>query len=1101
MSKNKKKLNDPLNISKSEILDLIETTLTRSGVSYKLRNVLLNRIVEGLEIYPGDSVEQEFAYELLYAFRHLLQHGIEHFGSRPGRKFEPVDIETFVCSSDYMGQAEFVRPAILSELKRLFEPDRNKYHEAILGGCVSYDMLISEADGGLPTLKERLIRDAVPVLVAKDTGIEISPTDGTRPSGKMKALQIDLSNGMRLKCSYDHKVHIYRNGYKMIPSIQLMTGDYVICPREIETIPSVFLSNEEARLLAYFSASGSFEKTRARYAGANTQSVDDALHCLQTLGFAGKIDESDDGFYKELYIIENKKSGFYDWIRERVIPETKNATVPEVICRSSNIAVSHFLNAVWACNGTVYTGTKKSPPRFILAMASERFIRQVQLLLLRFGIQARIKLLRQFDKRKNKTTYIWFLTVQGVHDLYKFIANVGLVLGKEEKCVQIYDYCSITKPNTNVDILPITHGDLSDLMVSAKIVRGRNNNWVKLSATKNCRVSRDLFEKWLSDYSHTPLGMELNAKFPADISFIQIKSITPLQKRIEVGDIGAYNGNRYIANGISIHNSIGSGKNYFTDMALAYVIYDLSSYHSPSLEFGLAPGSSIVFMMQSASIKLAKGVLFSQFKNRIALSPYFMKKFPFEKKVKTELRFPDNIIVVPLSSTDTAALGLNIFGGALDELSFLSVISGSKKIGREGGVYDQAETLYNTVKRRMESRFMVLGKIPGKLFLVGSANYPGNFIDRKIQETELKIAAGENVTTFVMNMAQWESLPANRFSGETFKIEMPSENTHGKIVETDEEPTLGAEIKEVPVEYKDSFEKDFDGSLRDIAGVSVGSISKFIRNIEKITLAAEKHTNIFEGNQLFISDTIDQRKIHTSESMINMDYLMNHLDPTTRMGGHIDLALTGDSLGIAIGRVFGFTRSKSQDPLSTVEETLPIFCIDGAASIVPTPNREIDLFAVRDLILFLKKHINIVFITMDSYESAMMLQSFRTNRISSTVQSVDRTTQPYKDLKTAILTERIMYPNSPVLLKEIKSLIHDPRTDKIDHPAQGRGSKDISDCVAAIVHRFSTRRTSYRTDGQSGRPSNIGNRPQGSGNRPKDTDSRRIRTNNSGRLI
>jgi len=397
---------------------------------------------------------------------------------------------------------------------------------------------------------------------------------------------------------------------------------------------------------------------------------------------------------------------------------------------------------------------------------------------------------------------------------------------------------------------------------------------------------------------------------------------------------------------------------------------------------------------------------------------------------------------------------------------------------------------------------MILGKIPGKLFLVGSANYPGNFIDRKIQETELKIAAGENVTTFVMNMAQWESLPANRFSGETFKIEMPSENTHGKIIEKDEEPTLGAELKDVPVEYKDSFEKDFDGSLRDIAGVSVGSISKFIRNIEKITLAAEKHTNIFEGNQLFISDTIDQRKIHTSESMINMDYLMNHLDPTTRMGGHIDLALTGDSLGLAIGRVFGFTRSKSQDPLSTVEETLPIFCIDGAASIVPTPNREIDLFAVRDLILFLKKHINIVFITMDSYESAMMLQSFRTNRISSTVQSVDRTIQPYKDLKTAILTERILYPNSPVLLKEIKSLIHDPRTDKIDHPAQGRGSKDISDCVAAIVHRFSTRRTSYRTDGQTGgRPVNAGNRPQGSGNRLKDTDSRRIRTNNSGRLI
>jgi hypothetical protein len=267
-------------------------------------------------------------------------------------------------------------------------------------------------------------------------------------------------------------------------------------------------------------------------------------------------------------------------------------------------------------------------------------------------------------------------------------------------------------------------------------------------------------------------------------------------------------------------------------------------------------------------------------------------------------------------------------------------------------------------------------------------------------------------------------------------------------------------------------------------------------------LAAEKHDTIFESNQLFSSDIIDQRLIHSDEDMVNMDYLVNRLDPHTRMGIHIDLALSGDSLGIAIGRVFGFTRAKSKDLRSTSEETLPIFCIDGASSIVPPPNREIDLFAVRDLVLFLKKHINIVFVTMDSYESAMMMQSFRTHRISSTVQSVDRTTQPYKDLKTAILTERVMYPNNPTLLKEIKSLIHDPRTDKIDHPARG-GSKDISDCVASLIYRFASRKTSYRMGRESGRPKIAGNRPRGTMQpHGTETETRRVRTSKDhGRLI
>jgi len=551
---------------------------------------------------------------------------------------------------------------------------------------------------------------------------------------------------------------------------------------------------------------------------------------------------------------------------------------------------------------------------------------------------------------------------------------------------------------------------------------------------------------------------------------------------------------------VILGGGIGTGKNYFTDLSLSYIIYDLSSYYSPQLEFGLAPGSSIIFMMQSASIELAKAVMFNQFKARIALSPYFTKQFPFDPKIKTKLHFPNDIIVMPLSSMDTAALGLNIYGGAQDELSFRPVVKSSKKIGRKEGIYDQAAASYNQVIRRIESRFLILGKIPGKLFLIGSASQPGNFIDRKIQEVNAKKAAGQEVTTFVMSMAQWESLPSDRYSKETFRIELPNENTMGKILAKEEEPSLGAEIIEAPVDFRVRFEDDFEGSLRDIAGIAVGSVSKFIRNVEKITLAAEKHSEIFEGQQLFVADEMDQRAFETSESMVNMKYISEHLDSHTKMGAHIDLALTGDSAGLGIGRIFDFQKSKSEDLQTTEGEILPIFCIDGAVSIVPPPNREINLFSIRDLILFLKGYLNIAFVTFDSYESAMMMQSFRNHRISSTVQSVDRTPQPYLDFKTAILTERMLYPNHPILLKEIRNLLRDPETGKIDHPADG--TKDIADCVAGVVYRFSHARTSYRpSDGLGGRPKTQGHRPQGQNklgaNKP---EVRRIRTD-KGRII
>lgn len=491
--------------------------------------------------------------------------------------------------------------------------------------------------------------------------------------------------------------------------------------------------------------------------------------------------------------------------------------------------------------------------------------------------------------------------------------------------------------------------------------------------------------------------------------------------------------NRY--HEVILGGSIGSGKNYFTDMALAYVIYDLSSYYSPQVEFGLAPGSSIYFMMQSASIQLAKSVIYNQFKARISLCSYFVNNFPYDKKTRTKLIFPSDIIVTPLSSTDTSALGLNIYGGIIDEMSFLSVVSASKKAGKAGREYNQAKELYNTVLRRMESRFMVLGKLPGKLFLVGSANYPGNFIDTKINETITATESGKEVPTFVMSMAQWESLPKDRFSGKKFSIELPNENTQGKILEKGEKPSSSdSEIKEVPVEYKDKFEKDFEGSLRDIAGIAIGTVSKFIRNVDKISLCAKKHKEIFEGKQLFISDKIMQKEVSSPEDIINFDFLEHVIDRNVEIGGHLDLAKSEDSLGLALGEVFGHTKTVYPGPSGEdYEEVLPVFCIDGAFSLVPPPNGEIDLFMIRDLILYLKDYLNIRFVNMDSWESAMMMQSFRRHRISSTIQSVDKSPQPYKDLKTAILTERLIFPDSKIIVSEIKNLIRTPDTGKIDH--------------------------------------------------------------------
>lgn len=140
--------------------------------------------------------------------------------------------------------------------------------------------------------------------------------------------------------------------------------------------------------------------------------------------------------------------------------------------------------------------------------------------------------------------------------------------------------------------------------------------------------------------------------------------------------------------------AIGIGKNYFADLAMAYQLYLLSVYWNPQAEFDLAPGSNIVFIMQSMKLQLAQKVVFEQFGQRLALSPYFKKFFPADASLKTEMRFPCNIMILPVGGQDTGAIGMNVFGGVIDEMNFMARTLGSTAVRyTHEEEFDQAERL------------------------------------------------------------------------------------------------------------------------------------------------------------------------------------------------------------------------------------------------------------------------------------------------------------------------------------------------------------------------------------------------------------------------
>lgn len=559
----------------------------------------------------------------------------------------------------------------------------------------------------------------------------------------------------------------------------------------------------------------------------------------------------------------------------------------------------------------------------------------------------------------------------------------------------------------------------------------------------------------------------------------QKKSLRPAVKKALLGFYENYDNTIEVVFG----GATGIGKTYMAAIVMLFMVYRLSCYHNPQLEFFLAPGTSIVFSVQSASLNLAKKVAFDAIGGLCKQSNYFMQHFMYDKNVRTELRFPKGIYLFPLSGADTAALGLNLFGGIIDELNFLQVVINSARGGAAGlEGYDQAAGIYNTIITRIKGRFQDKGKIPGKLLLLSSANYPGDFISRKEDEAKESQAryeqtkdAKDRPTIHVIKMSQWESIPEDRFCGDKFLLEVGNENKTTRILRTLDDAVDETDVIEIPVEYISEFRKDPEKSLRDIAGIPVGGKNLFIPYRSKIEDAQLNFETLYPQGQLFLYDSLVMQEILHDMSRPDFSLLINKehlqellLDTATPFAAHIDLGITGDAAGLCISRITGYKlvpHTKIYDPsagsfVEVRDERMPVYTIHGAMQI-KHGGGEVDIDALTDFIIYLRQFLNIKYATMDTFQSRTSLQRLKKHGIVVGTVSTDTDQEPYTELRSSLKDDRMLMPRHYVLAHELSTLQRGS-DGKIDHPL-GTGSKDVSDAAACSCFVLLRREANFAT--------------------------------------
>jgi hypothetical protein len=475
---------------------------------------------------------------------------------------------------------------------------------------------------------------------------------------------------------------------------------------------------------------------------------------------------------------------------------------------------------------------------------------------------------------------------------------------------------------------------------------------------------------------------------------------------------------------------IGVGKTTLALHSLAYQIYQLCCLKSPQALFDLPSTSEIVLVIQSPTEKLAKAVGFGRLSEMIRGARCFKGRNAPDKNYTSELRFRNGVVLRPLSGATTAALGQNVLGGMLDEIAFAAFVQQSVR-ARGLDVFDQAETQYNTISKRRKSRFLKGGRLPGLLCLVSSPQHPDDLLERKLRE------ASEDSSIFTYQARLWDVKPDN-YSQDRFNVFVGDPNRPPRILHDHEEVTEPTLTEAVPLDFLKDFQRDIDSAIRDLCGRSSQAVSPFLRNKSAVVACFNpEHRSVFKQQGVdFAADTLD---LTTDKDGRAINFTDAHLSRWC----HVDLALSRDSAGVACGFIQSFHDFE--------DELRPVIMVDFVLEIRPPAVGEISLEKIRALLLDLRKRgLPITWVSFDGYQSADSRQLLSAQGLQTGLRSMDRTTEPYECLRQALYDQRVLIPPHSKLQKELLALQFDVRKQKVDHDS--RNSKDLSDCLAGVVH-------------------------------------------------
>ena len=459
----------------------------------------------------------------------------------------------------------------------------------------------------------------------------------------------------------------------------------------------------------------------------------------------------------------------------------------------------------------------------------------------------------------------------------------------------------------------------------------------------------------------------------------------------------------------------GSGKDYCSTIAVAYIVYLLLCLKDPASYYGKPPGDAIDILNIAINAQQANNVFFKGFKTRIEKSPWFVGKYTDKA---SEIKFDKAITVHSGHSEREAWEGYNVIVVILDE------ISGFATENTTG--HDQAKTadaIYEMYRASVDSRFPDFGKVILLSFPRFKNDPIQKFYDSVVAEKETIIRSYR----FKMD----KDLPDNT-DGNEFDVEWEEDHIVSYRVPKVyalRRPTWEINPTRSIEDFKVAFYKNSSDALGRFACMPPEAIDAFFKSREKVELA-------FRNKAL----AVDQfGRLETWFAP----------DPDKEYFLHVDLAQKHDHCAVSMAHVQKWVNVKVTD---TYSQPAPIVEVDAVRYWTPTADKSVDFTEVKDYILSLKTAgFKIRVCTFDRWNSHDMMQQLKSYGINTETLSVAK--KHYDDMAMVVLEERLLGPHIPLLIDELLQL--KIMRDKVDHPR--KGSKDLADAVCGSIYNAISR--------------------------------------------